>query len=183
MVTASIAAGCGGTRPCTTESAGDHGQADQDQRSVPVRRATVNAMGMSRTKPTSKKAGRPTIRPMHHHGPGHMLLAEDADQRIRDAVRGRRIRPSSCPAWCRGQQRSRCGPRVLPTPVSKERITSCQRHTRDNGERQRSDQQREERVELEPPRSSRISPMTATSALSNRKMLWRSIIALAGSGR
>ncbi len=64
MTTASIAAGCGGTSACTTESPATRGRPTR-MREVRVRRATVNAMGIRRTKPTSKKTGKPTMSPAH----------------------------------------------------------------------------------------------------------------------
>ena len=59
--TASIAAGCGGSIPCTTESPATSGMPILMSDS-PVRRAIVNTSGTSRTNPTWKKTGIPTMK-------------------------------------------------------------------------------------------------------------------------
>ncbi|MNP53436.1 hypothetical protein D3C76_1479140 [compost metagenome] len=62
--TASIAAGCGGTSACTTESPATIGS-PTIRIDTPTRRAMVKAMGTSSTKPTSKNNGSPTRKAMH----------------------------------------------------------------------------------------------------------------------
>ena len=59
-MTASRAAGCGGTIAWTTESPAVIGSAMRIS-GMRVAAATVKAIGTSRTKPTSKKTGNPTI--------------------------------------------------------------------------------------------------------------------------
>src|SRR6476620_3667376 len=58
--TAMSAAGCGGTSPCTTLRPAAIGMPTNTM-FVPVRFATVNAIGTSSTKPTSKNTGIPTM--------------------------------------------------------------------------------------------------------------------------
>ena len=79
------AAGCGGIRPCTTESPATIGKPISSS-DLPVRFATLNAIGISSTKPTSKNTGKPTMIATTHHRPVDMLFAEPVDQRIRDAL-------------------------------------------------------------------------------------------------
>jgi hypothetical protein len=55
-----VAAGCGGTRACTTERPVAIGSPAL-MIEVPVRLATVNTIGTSSTKPTSQNTGSPTI--------------------------------------------------------------------------------------------------------------------------
>ncbi|MNF99955.1 hypothetical protein D3C84_828740 [compost metagenome] len=59
MPMASNGPGCGGTRPCTTDSPASSGIPILIS-DTPERRATMNTSGISRTKPISKNSGMPT---------------------------------------------------------------------------------------------------------------------------
>ena len=115
-VTATKAAGCGGTRPCTTLSPATIGMPTYTM-DVPVRLATVNAMGMSSTNPTSKNTGRPTRKAM--------VAMAQCTRRSPNApitvVAIRSAPPDSAiifPSIVPSATTSAMWPSVLPTPVS-----------------------------------------------------------------
>ena len=126
--------------------AGQHRQADQDQRGA---RAPGDGKRDrdSRTKPTSKKTGKTHDQRRAHHGPGHVPLAEKLNQGLRDAVRAPDSaiilpsmvpRPTTIAIW----------PSVLPVPVSKEETMVSSRIPVAAASASETSQQREERVQL-----------------------------------
>ena len=60
VATASMAAGCGGTMPCTTDKPATSGSPTLSS-DVPVCLAMVNTSGISSTNPTWKNTGIPTM--------------------------------------------------------------------------------------------------------------------------
>src|SRR5450830_1897687 len=117
-VTASKAAGWGGIRPCTTDKPATIG-IPTSTIEVPVRLATLKAIGISNTKPTSKKTGKPTmnatviIAQCTFFSPKALIMVVAMRSAPPDSAI---ILPSMVP---RPTTRAIC-PSVLPTPVSND---------------------------------------------------------------
>ena len=115
-VTAMSAAGCGGTSPCTTLSPATIGIPTSTM-FVPVRFATVKAMGTSSTNPTSKNTGMPTMNAM-------TAIAQWTRRSPNAAITVCAIRsapPDSAiilPSIVPSATTSAMWPSVFPTPVS-----------------------------------------------------------------
>src|SRR5271156_3425245 len=173
MMTASIAAGCGGAMQWTTESPASIGRPTRT-REVRVRRATVNAIGISRTKATSKKTGKPTISDAHSIDQGtcrspkscikvSAIRSEAPDSAI--------ILPSMVP---RPTTIAIC-PSVLPVPVSKDptmfsiRIPVATARANETVSRERKGLSLTTAI-------SRISTTTEVAAAISRERPWLSIM-------
>ena len=146
-MTASIAAGCGGTSPCTTERPASMGRPTRTSE-VPVRRATVNAIGISSTKPTSKKAGKPTIAP-----PSSWPRARASRRKADQGVAQWSLPPPDSaiilPSIVPRATTMAMWPRVPPRPSFERVNDGGQRHARRHCQRKRDQKQAQERIQLE----------------------------------
>jgi hypothetical protein len=173
MVTASIAAGCGGINPCTTDSPATIGNPTSTS-DDPVRRATVKAIGISSTKPTSKKTGRPTTNPITtiaqwmFLGPNSRISVNAMRSAPPDSAI---ILPSMVPspttiAMC---------PSVLPRPTSNEWTIACTGIPVTTASASDVKNRTMKGFSLKTAMS-RMSAITALSAATSRKTPWWSII-------
>jgi hypothetical protein len=109
--------GCGGTRPCSTDSPASAGMPTFMSDS-PVRCATRMTTGTSRTTPTSKNSGRPRIAAIaamtHGRPPGPTRPTMDATMRLAPPESSR-----SLPIIAPRAMRMPTAPAVVPNPVTK----------------------------------------------------------------
>ena len=137
-----------------------------------MRRATVKAIGMSRTKPTSKKTGKPTISPAHIMD---QVTRRSPKRSIRvcairsEAPDSAIILPNIVP---RPTTIAMC-PRVLPIPVSKEE-TMLPSGIPVAAASASETIIRDRKALSLPTAMSRTSPITALAAASSRKTPWLS---------
>ena len=147
-VTAMSAAGCGGTSPCTTLSPATIGM-PTNTIDVPVRFATVNAIGTSSTKPTSKNTGNADDERDRRHRPVHALLAERGDHGMRDALGAPRLGHHLAEHRPQRDDERDVAERVADAGL--ERLHDPRhRHADGDAECERDDDERDERVELVP---------------------------------
>ena len=165
-MTASIAAGCGGTSPCTTESPATMGRQTR-MSEVRVRRATVNAIGMSSTKPTSKKAGRPITSPPITMAHGTRFSPKKRISVLRNRVGAAGFRHHLAQ---HGSQRDHDGNVAQgAAQASFKGVNHCgQRHARSHANPNETRNRLRNGLSLETA-ISRISPITAISVRHQKK--------------